>query len=117
MFTFHPSQLIFSLKIRYLGICVCVVVLMFLWFFSESCIIIQEFCFNLSLLFSRFTEEKKEERPSIAHMPFGWGPRNCIGMRFALMEAKLALITILNKYKFLRAPETEVCMCIFTVSV
>ena len=63
---------------------------------------------NLSLPFCRFSEEKKEERPSIAHMPFGWGPHNCIGMRFALMETKLALITILTKYKFLQAPETEV---------
>ena len=56
----------------------------------------------------RFTEEEKAKRPSLAHMPFGWGPRNCIGMRFALMETRLALITILSKYKFVRAPETEV---------
>ena len=56
----------------------------------------------------RFTAEKKGKRPSLTHMPFGWGPRNCIGMRFALMEAKLAFISVLSKYKFVRAPETEV---------
>ena len=37
-------------------------------------------------------------------------------MRFALMEAKMALIEIMKKYTFLRAPETEVsfmrsCIC------
>ena len=58
----------------------------------------------------RFTPEEKAKRHSLAHMPFGWGPRNCIGMRFALLEAKLALISVLRKYKFVRAPETEVCI-------
>ena len=72
------------------------------------------FCFSspfvlLSLgMWSRFKEEEKEKRPPLAHIPFGMGPRNCIGMRFALLEAKLAFITILSKYKFVRAPETEV---------
>ena len=41
-------------------------------------------------------------------MPFGWGPRNCVGSRFALMEAKMALLTILRKYKFRIAPDTQV---------
>eukprot|EP00731_Ephydatia_muelleri_P004281 Em0002g457a len=56
----------------------------------------------------RFTPEEKSKRPQLCHIPFGWGPRNCIGMRFALMEAKMALVTILKDYKFVQTPDTEV---------
>ena len=57
----------------------------------------------------RFTAEAKANRPQLAHMPFGWGPRNCIGLKFALLEAKIALMEILRKYSFAKGPETVVC--------
>ena len=41
-------------------------------------------------------------------MPFGFGPCSCIGMRFALLEANIALIELLKRYTFVRAPDTEV---------
>ncbi|XP_064394654.1 cytochrome P450 3A24-like [Halichondria panicea] len=56
----------------------------------------------------RFTSEEKAKRPQLCYMPFGHGPRNCIGMRFAMLEAKLALIEVLRKFSFVRAPDTEV---------
>ena len=56
----------------------------------------------------RFTPEEKAKRHPCAYLPFGHGPRNCIGMRFALFEMKMALITILQKYRIVLAPETEV---------
>jgi len=56
----------------------------------------------------RFTSMEKTRQPNFCHMPFGEGPRNCIGMRFALMEVKMMLVAILRKYKFEKAPETQV---------
>ena len=56
----------------------------------------------------RFTAEEKAKRPQLSHIPFGFGPRSCIGMRLALLQTKIALIEVLKKYTFIRAPETDV---------
>nr|AIL94159.1 cytochrome P450 CYP3026A5 [Tigriopus japonicus] len=54
----------------------------------------------------RFTKEAKASRHPYAFLGFGQGPRNCIGMRFALLEAKLGLFAVLRKYKFEATSET-----------
>lgn len=56
----------------------------------------------------RFSQEAKQQRSPYCFLPFGTGPRSCIGMRFALMEAKMALVHILKRFKFERSAETEV---------
>ena len=40
-------------------------------------------------------------------MAFGQGPRGCIGMRFALLEAKLALANIVRKFTILPSDKTK----------
>jgi len=53
----------------------------------------------------RFTPEAKAARNPYTYMPFGQGPRNCIGMRFALMEAKVALAYVV--YNFIIEPSAK----------
>lgn len=48
----------------------------------------------------RFAPEEVAKRHQFAYLPFGEGPRICIGMRFAIVEMKLTLAKLLLKYRF-----------------
>ncbi|KAH1021620.1 hypothetical protein HUJ04_011116 [Dendroctonus ponderosae] len=48
----------------------------------------------------RFSPENKAKRPDIAWMPFGEGPRQCLGMRFGLLQSKVALASLLPTFRF-----------------
>ena len=47
----------------------------------------------------RFAPGRREAIHRFAYLPFGAGPRICIGMAFALQEAMLLLVTILQRYR------------------
>ncbi|GFT54954.1 cytochrome P450 3A4 [Nephila pilipes] len=56
----------------------------------------------------RFTPEERAKRDQYSYLPFGAGPRNCVGMRFALMEIKVCLACVVANFKIKRCPETKV---------
>jgi cytochrome P450 len=56
----------------------------------------------------RFSPENEAKLPKYAYLPFGGGPRVCIGNMFAEMEARLVLATILNRYRLTLAPGQRV---------
>nr|CAD7458006.1 unnamed protein product [Timema tahoe] len=56
----------------------------------------------------RFNEENKKQRHTYTYLPFGEGPKNCIGMRFGLMQVKVGLASLLSRYHFSVCPQTKV---------
>ncbi|EHB00903.1 Cytochrome P450 3A13 [Heterocephalus glaber] len=56
----------------------------------------------------RFSKKNKGNIDPYIYMPFGAGPRNCIGMRFALMNMKLAIIRVLQNFSFQTCKETQI---------
>ena len=63
----------------------------------------------------RFAPANRDKIIEMTYMPFGdgprWGwcasrPRNCIGRRFALMEAKMALVEVFRKFTVTTSDKT-----------
>lgn len=52
--------------------------------------------------------EASERRPSLSYIPFGGGPRNCIGATFAQIESKLVLARILQQFEIQLSPGQKV---------
>ncbi|EDW74167.1 uncharacterized protein Dwil_GK21528 [Drosophila willistoni] len=60
----------------------------------------------LKFIPERFSDEQKDSLVPYTYLPFGVGPRNCIGNRYALMQAKAMLYNLVLNFKIERSPKT-----------
>jgi cytochrome P450 len=56
----------------------------------------------------RWTPEREKALPKFAYMPFGGGPRVCIGNSFALMEAQLIVAAVAQRFRLRLAPDQAI---------
>uniref|UniRef100_U5EWR7 Putative cytochrome n=1 Tax=Corethrella appendiculata TaxID=1370023 RepID=U5EWR7_9DIPT len=55
---------------------------------------------------SRFTDEEIAKRPPCSFIPFGDGPRNCLGNKLAMFQLRIALTSLLLNFTFHKCEQT-----------
>lgn len=55
----------------------------------------------------RFQPGTREQMDRFQYLPFGAGPRVCIGASFAMQEAMIILAVLMSRYRFDTLPETK----------
>lgn len=60
-----------------------------------------------SFMPERFLPENRDQIHRFQYLPFGAGPRICIGATFAMQEAVIALAVLMSRYRFDVTPETK----------
>ncbi|KAH9513041.1 Cytochrome P450 3A4 [Bulinus truncatus] len=62
----------------------------------------------------RFLDEPHCKKSNFTFLPFGSGPRHCIGMRFATIESKITLVKVLQKFQIEMADSTPETLELFS---
>lgn len=55
----------------------------------------------------RFTAEARLQQRPFTYLPFGAGPRSCLGVRLGLLLVRLTLLQVLHKFRFEASSETQ----------
>jgi cytochrome P450 len=58
----------------------------------------------------RFSPERSARRPRFAYLPFGGGPRICIGAQLALTEVSLLIATMAQRYRLKLVPGQDIVL-------
>jgi len=58
----------------------------------------------------RFSPEKSTARPRFAYLPFGGGPRICIGAQLAMTEVMLLVATMAQRYRLTLVPGQDIVL-------
>jgi cytochrome P450 len=56
----------------------------------------------------RFAPDREAARPRFAYIPFGGGPRGCIGNQFAIVEAQLIVAAVAQRYRIDLMPDQTI---------
>ncbi|MEO0731974.1 MAG: cytochrome P450 [Bacteroidota bacterium] len=66
---------------------------------------------------ARMHPDRKKARPPFSYLPFGGGPRLCIGNHFAMLEMQLLLAELLGKYDVAAVSNTEHIPAVPTITL
>jgi cytochrome P450 len=58
----------------------------------------------------RFSPQRSATRPRFAYLPFGGGPRICIGAQLALTEVSLLVATMAQRYRLKLVPRQDIVL-------
>jgi cytochrome P450 len=56
----------------------------------------------------RFTHQRSSQRQRFSYIPFGAGPRQCIGNTFAMLEAQLIIAMVMGRFDLTMVPGQDI---------